>query len=149
MKANIREYQPQDKDQIIHLLQLNIPEYFAPEEEADLILYLDEEIERYYVVELNSHIIGCGGINFAENGTVGIISWDIFHPEYQGQSLGTQLIEYRIEQLKAIKAVKKILVRTSQVAHGFYKKQGFDLLEIAKDYWADGFDMYLMEYKYP
>ena len=145
----IREYKSIDKSTVMNLIRLNTPEYFAPEEEDDFSNYLDNERELYYVLLFNEKIVGCGGINFAENKTIGKISWDILHPEYQGKSLGTRLLEYRIEKLESIKSVQKITVRTSQVAYQFYEKQGFELKEIKKDYWAKGFDMYKMEYLYP
>lgn len=56
-------------------------------------------------------------------------------------------MKYRIEKLRSIDSIQKITVRTSQVAYKFYEKQGFELIEIIKDYWAEGFDMYSMEYK--
>ena len=145
----IREYKSIDQSSVMNLIRLNTPEYFAPEEEDDFSNYLDNERELYYVLLFNEKIVGCGGINFAENKTIGKISWDILHPEYQGKSLGTRLLEYRIEKLESIKSVQKITVRTSQVAYQFYEKQGFELKEIKKDYWAKGFDMYKMEYLYP
>lgn len=145
----IREYKSIDKSSVMNLIRLNTPEYFALEEEDDFSNYLDNERELYYVLLFNEKIVGCGGINFAENKTIGKISWDILHPEYQGKSLGTRLLEYRIEKLESIKSVQKITVRTSQVAYQFYEKQGFELKEIKKDYWAKGFDMYKMEYLYP
>ncbi len=145
----IREYKSIDKSSVMNLIRLNTPEYFAPEEENDFSNYLDNERELYYVLLFNEKIVGCGGINFAENKTIGKISWDILHPEYQGKSLGTRLLEYRIEKLESTKSVQKITVRTSQVAYQFYEKQGFELKEIKKDYWAKGFDMYKMEYLYP
>lgn len=145
----IREYKSIDKSSVMNLIRLNTPEYFAPEEENDFSNYLDNERELYYVLLFNEKIVGCGGINFAENKTIGKISWDILHPEYQGKSLGTRLLEYRIEKLESIKSVQKITVRTSQIAYQFYEKQGFELKEIKKDYWAKGFDMYKMEYSYP
>ena len=106
-----------------------------------------QEIEQYYVLLVDGEIVGCGGINFAENGTIGKISWDMIHPAFQGKSLGTKLLKHRIEVLESISSVEKITVRTSQVAYRFYEKQGFVLNDIKKNYWAEGFDMYSMEYK--
>ena len=143
----IREYELADKNDIMNLIRLNTPKYFAPDEEADLDKYLDCERELYYVLLFDGKIVGCGGLNFADNKTTGRISWDILHPDYQGRSLGTQLLAYRIEKLKSIDSIQKITVRTSQVVYKFYEKQGFELNEIKKDYWAKGFDMYRMEYK--
>ncbi|MDQ1097584.1 MULTISPECIES: GNAT family N-acetyltransferase [Chryseobacterium] len=142
----IREYQTKDKSEVINLIRLNTPKYFAVEEE-DLNQYLETERELYYVLLYDQKIVGCGGINFADNNTVGKISWDILHPDYQGKSLGTKLLNYRIDKLNSIDGIQKITVRTSQVAYRFYEKLGFELFEVKKDYWAEGFDMYNMEYK--
>ena len=144
----IREYEPADKEAVMHLLRLNTPEYFASEDEAELDAYLERERELYYVVLSGGGIVGCGGINFADCGTTGKISWDILHPDYQRRSLGMRLLRYRIGKLESMRSVRRITVRTSQLAYGFYEKQGFELNGIETDYWAEGFDMYFMEYKY-
>jgi len=144
---SIRPYKTSDKNAVLDLIKLNIPKFFAAEEEKDFNIYLEKERELYYVLLYEDKIVGCGGINFNKNKTIGKISWDIFHPDYQGKSLGTKLLKHRIEKLNSIKSVQKITVRTSQVAYKFYEKQGFKLLEIIKNYWAEGFDLYNMEYK--
>lgn len=141
----IRAYVPSDKEHVLALLRLNIPQYFAPEEEKDLEHYLENEIEGYFVMELNGELTGCGGFNFSDDGTTGKISWDFFHPAQQGKGLGAQLLRFRIEKLKEYPAVKVISVRTSQLAYRFYQKQGFEICETVKDYWAKGFDMIRME----
>jgi N-acetylglutamate synthase-like GNAT family acetyltransferase len=143
----IREFETKDKNEVIDLIRLNTPQYFAVDEEEDLKKYLETERELYYVLLNDQKIVGCGGINFADNNTIGKISWDILHPEYQGKSLGTKLLKHRLDKLNSINGIKKITVRTSQVAYKFYEKQGFELFEIKKDYWAEGFDMYNMVYK--
>ena len=143
----IREYQTTDKYALIDLIRLNTPKYFAINEEADLNEYLDTKRELYYVLLSDKKIVGCGGINFADNNTIGKISWDILHPQYQGKSLGPQVLKHRIEILKSISSIQKITVRTSQLAYKFYEKRGFVLNEIKRDFWAKGFDMYYMEYK--
>lgn len=142
----IREYNVADKQEVIDLLRRNTPQYFAPEEEADLIYYLEKEIEYYYVIAVDNQIVGSGGFNFSGNPKIGKISWDILHPEFQGKSLGSALLHYRIEKLRTFAAVEKITVRTSQVAYRFYEKLGFKLVRVVDDYWADGFDLYEMEY---
>jgi ribosomal-protein-alanine N-acetyltransferase len=142
----IRAYQDEDKDQVLDLLRLNTPLFFAPEEEKGLVYYLDHEIEYYYVLEIDQLIVGCGGFNFSGDVSTGKISWDILHPDYQGQGLGTALLKYRIRQLKTFEALENILVRTSQIVYPFYEKNGFKLVDIKKDYWAKGFDLYHMVY---
>lgn len=142
----IREYRPQDKPYIIELLRLNTPRYFSPTEEKDLLFYLANEIEQYFVVEHEGKIVGCGGFNFSEDLTEGKISWDILHPAYQGKGIGSLLLNHRIDRLKSLKHIQTISVRTSQLAYRFYEKLGFKLIEIRCDYWAKGFDLYRMDY---
>ena len=142
----IRKYVSNDKAHIIALLRLNTPEYFSPSEEPDLFHYLENESQNYFVIEFDGKIVGCGGFNFSDDLTVGIISWDIFHPDHQGKGFGSMLTNFRIEKIKEFESVKTIRVRTSQLAFKFYEKFGFKLKEIVKDYWAEGFDMYRMEF---
>ncbi|MFC6098459.1 GNAT family N-acetyltransferase [Flavobacterium qiangtangense] len=141
----IRPFQTSDTPRLLELLRLNTPEYFSPAEEKDLIYYLKNEIEQYFVLLENNKIIGCGGFNLSEDKKTGKISWDIFHPESQGKGFGTELTNYRIERIKEIKSIEKISVRTSQLAFRFYAKFGFQLKEIVKNYWDKGFDLYHLE----
>ncbi len=145
--TTIRKYQSSDKATVLQLLRLNTPQYFAVEEEKDLDYYLDHAIEQYFVVELNHQIVGCGGINFSADKKTGIISWDILHPDYQGQKIGTALLQHRIKILQDNPIIEKIIVRTSQLVYPFYEKAGFLLKEKITDYWAKGIDLYRMEYE--
>ena len=144
-KILIREYSANDKQVLMELLALNTPDYFAPSEGEDFDHYLDHEIDFYYVVTVDSRVVGCGGINFNNDSKTGKISWDILHPEFQGKSLGTMLLKHRIEVLRSMPSIENIVVRTSQVAYKFYEKNGFKTTQIEKDYWAKGFDLYYMK----
>ncbi len=146
VKAIIRDYRQADKPALMELIRLNIPDYFAPEEAQDFSEYLDNKRELYYVALADQKIVGCGGINLSEDKTTAKISWDILHPEYQGQGIGTQLLKHRIKQMEAFPGIREITVRTSQMAYRFYEKQGFVLKATEKDYWAKGYDLYAMEY---
>ncbi len=150
MKSNnveIRIYQPDYLNDVLHLFDQLTPHYFAVDEKQDLIHYLQHEIEAYYVIlDLESKkIVGAGGYNLIENGAVARLSWDFIATDQQGLGLGTFLTKFRINKLRSISTVKKITVRTSQKAFEFYQSCGFLVKEIQKDYWAKGFDLYYME----
>lgn len=142
----IRSYIPADKETLLHIIRTNTPTYFAPEEEADFVAYLENERADYFVVELAGQIVGCGGVNYSEDRSVGIISWGMIHPDFHGKKIGTALLKYRIDVLKNTPGVHRITVRTSQLTYQFYEKNGFRLIETKKDFWAPGLDMYYMEY---
>ncbi|MPQ46845.1 GNAT family N-acetyltransferase [Marinifilum sp. N1E240] len=143
----IRKYAKEDKIKVIELVKLNTPKYFDPSEENDLKNYLDKEVEDYFVVELESVIVGAGGINYFPEEKIARISWDMIHPDYQGKGVGKSLIKYRIDYIKAKNLFKIIEVRTSQLVADFYNKMGFELVNIEKDYWAKDYDLYQMIYK--
>ncbi len=143
----IRKYHTADKVAVLEILRANTPTFFSPEEESGLVYYLDNEIEEYYVMLVDDQIIGSGGVNYENNRTIGIISWGMIHPDYHGKYLGTELLKYRIRQLQKNKTVERITESTSQHVYRFYEKQGFKLLIVVKDYWAQGIDLYEMQYE--
>ena len=147
MEYKIREYVSSDREAAIGLLRLNTPVFFSPDEEKAFRQFLENETDFYFVIEVDKRIIGCGGINLFDDNTTATISWDLIHPDYQGKSLGSKLVKYRLEIIKSITDVQNIIVRTSQHTDKFYEKQGFVLKEVVKDFWAKGYDLYYMEYE--
>lgn len=141
----IRDYHPSDHTQVIELLKLNTPAYFAPSEEKDLLDFLANHIDRYFVAEANGKIIACGGFNLADDGKIARISWDIVHPESQGIGIGSELTRFRLRKIREIESVETISVRTTQLVYLFYGGFGFETKEVIGDFWADGFDLYRME----
>ncbi|KAA3438733.1 GNAT family N-acetyltransferase [Rufibacter hautae] len=141
----IRTYNQEDKASVVHLLQLNTPEFFHPSEQKDLEHYLDHEVEDYFVVEENTVIIGAGGINYFPEEKIARISWDIIKPNLQGKGIGKKLMEHRINHLREKQEIELIVVRTTQLVYKFYEKMGFSLSKVEKDFWAPNFDLYQME----
>jgi len=142
----IRNYQPNDFEAVIRLIQLNTPTYFAAEEEADLRHYLHHELDLYFVAEEASTVVGAGGINRGfDEGKTARISWDFVHPEYHGRGIGGALTQHRIALLQQEPGLEKIIVRTTQLVYRFYEKQGFQLVKQEKNFWSPGFDLYQME----
>ncbi|MGC1630879.1 MAG: GNAT family N-acetyltransferase [Gelidibacter sp.] len=141
----IRAYTNKDKYKVIELFGKNTPEYFDPSEESDFEKYLDNEVEDYFVYDHNSEIIGAGGINYFPEEKLARISWDMIDPKWQGNGIGKELIQYRINHLNANPNIEFIIVRTSQLVHQFYEKMGFELEKVETDFWAKNFDLYQMQ----
>jgi ribosomal-protein-alanine N-acetyltransferase len=143
----IRKYKESDKEQILELLRQNTPKYFSPNEEQDLIYYLINHADNYFVIVVDGSIMGCGGFNLSEDKEVGKISWDIVSPKAQRHGYGSELTKFRIKKMKEIESVKTISVRTSQLVYKFYEKFGLELKEVVKDYWDKGYDLYWLDCK--
>ena len=142
--GKIRPYADTDREALLHILRLNTPQYFAPEEEADFTEYLDKHLDEYFVVEESGQVIGAGGLNYFDNDTWVRISWDLIHPDFQGKGIGKALTKFRIAEAGKKPALRLIQVRTTQLVYPFYQKLGFELEKVEKDFWAEGFDLYQM-----
>lgn len=142
---NIREYQVNNESALLDVLCLLIPEYFAESELLDFKRYLQNELEYYYVVDIEGKVVGAGGFNVLDERNIIRISWDFVHPDFQRYGVGNRLISFRLNLIKELFPNFKVEVRTSQMAYLFYQKNGFKLKEVKTDYWADGFDLYAME----
>lgn len=141
----IRSFKIDDTSQLLALIEMNIPEYFAASELEDYKEFLNNQIEDYFVYEENSVIIGAGGINYFPANRKARISWDIVNPNNHGKGIGSLLLEHRINILKANQNFDSVEARTSQHANKFYLKAGFELERIEKDFWEKGFDLYQMK----
>lgn len=142
----IRTIGPSDTSHVIGLLRLNTPKYFDPSEEEEFVRFLSDHFSTYYVLESEGEILASGGLVFGWNkGKTARIAWDFVHPEHQGKGLGSQLTEYRLKLVRQHKEIERIVVRTSQLAHRYYQRHGFELTSVVPDYWAKGFDLYEME----
>lgn len=129
-------------------MRLNIPAYFAPEEAEAFEDYLLTKREDYFVLETaGGEVMACGGINWLDDSSEARLSWDMVHPEAHGKGYGTMLVNHRLGIVKTKTGIKRIVVRTSQLAFGFYTRCGFVLKEIVHHYWAPGYHLYFMEYE--
>ena len=142
----IRPYKPADRSSVLALVRLNTPEYFHPSEEEDLSIYLENELEDYFVVEENGEVVGAGGINYSPEENSACLSWDAVSPDFHGKGIGARLTKFRVDHAFSKSSVQTLIVRTSQLVYRFYEKQGFELEKVVKDYWAEGYDLYLMRY---
>lgn len=140
----IRPYTVSDKSAVMNLLRLNTPAFFAPAEEKDFEQYLEIELEDYFVVVENENIVGSGGINYFFDQKTARISWDMISPQFHGKGIGKQLVENRLQLLLKNPEIDFIVVRTSQHTFQFYEKMGFEIKQVVKDFWAEGFDLYEM-----
>ena len=145
MTVQIIPFESRFKSELLTLFDLNCPAFFAPEERSDFLEYLGEKVEDYFVVFYQNKLVACGGINYPDGLARAVLSWDIIHPDFHKKGIGTNLVQYRIRHIQT-KGVFQIGVRTSQMVYSFYEKNGFQLKQIQKEYWAIGYDLYDMVY---
>ncbi|WP_079513965.1 GNAT family N-acetyltransferase [Maribacter arcticus] len=73
------------------------------------------------------------------------MTWIFFDPNFSGQGLGKQSVEYCLNLLGKDERVEIFIVTTSQLAYKFFEKFDYRIIRIEKNYWGDGLDLYEME----
>lgn len=141
----IKPYTDSDKLKLIDVFKENIPQYFHETELNEFINYLDLKKDTYLVIEKNNELIGGLGYEIRDEDKSGRINWIFLTPKTYGKGIGKKAVEYCIEILEKNPSVETLIVRTSQFVYPFFEKLGYKIKYTEKDYWAKGFDLYLME----
>ena len=98
---------------------------------------LKNDVARYLVAKIDDKVVGYIGIWFVID--EGHITNVAVHPDYRGYKIGDKLVKEMVELCKENKIVAMTLeVRVSNiVAQNLYKKYGFKLAGIRKEYYSD------------
>ena len=98
---------------------------------------LKNNLARYLVAQLDNKIVGYVGVWFVVD--EGHITNVAVHSDYRGKKIGDRLVKEMVELCKENKLVAMTLeVRTSNtVAQNLYRKYGFKMGGIRKEYYSD------------
>jgi len=129
----------------IEILKSNLGKYFAKEEVADFILFLQNNTSnnQYFVGLLNDEIVSCGGWEEQANGCY--LRWGMVSREKHKEGLGSSLLKFRLAQIAEQHGSVDIYINTSGQAHKFYEHFKFETISTQKDGIAKGIDQYVMK----
>lgn len=98
---------------------------------------LKNDLARYLVAEIDDKIVGYVGVWFVVD--EGHITNVAVHSDYRGKKIGDRLVKEMVELCKENNLVAMTLeVRTSNtVAQNLYRKYGFKMGGIRKEYYSD------------
>ncbi|MEM8485510.1 MAG: GNAT family N-acetyltransferase [Bacteroidota bacterium] len=139
---NFRSYTSSDRSSCIQLLEANTPAYFAPNERADYVAYLDKGPTGYMVCERDEKIIAAFG--FAVNGTHGRVQWIMTSPAAQGSGMGGAMMRLVLQKAEAA-GVQVIDIAASQKSAPFFAHYGAVEIKFTAAGWGPGLDRIDME----
>lgn len=141
----IRPYSPADRVALLAAFAANTPTHFAPHEQAEFADYLDRFAATYLVLEDEAGAV-CGGAGYVwvADGTEGQVTWIFLAPDRMGRGYGRALVRECLRRLREAPALRRLTVRTSQLAYTFFESFGYVLTRTVPDYWAPGLDLYEM-----
>jgi ribosomal-protein-alanine N-acetyltransferase len=151
----IRDYEASDKNACVGLFMGNLPKFFDITElegfnhwldayGAGIKAYESNEIEKFYVLELDDVIVACGGFCIPTENPAGNMVWGMVENALHKQGIGRYLLEYRIRKIKELRAGIPIILDTTQHSYIFFQKLGFGITKITPEYYGKGLDRYDM-----
>ena len=143
-----RPYDLSDKPACVRIFASNVPKFFAPHEQAEYEVFLDQPNCTYFVVENDAHqVIGCGGYYVDDTRRVGALCWGMVANEVHHQGVGRYLLLQRLNRICLEGGTDFVLIDTSQHTAPFFEKSGFVTGKIIKDHYAPGLHSYEMALK--
>ena len=126
----IRSYQDNDKDKVIHLLKTVFPDD-PPHNEPSKVIDAKMGVQRelFFIAELDEHIVGTVMAGYdGHRGWLYLVAVD---PECRGKNIGNQLVNHAINALKEMGCIKvNLQVRaTNREVISFYESLGFNIEE--------------------
>ncbi len=149
----IRKYKSEDRAACLAIFESNLPQYFDPNERADLETWLngqDESVlayknttaEQYYVLESDNSIVACGGYYLAKAASRANLCWGMVDGAFHKRGFGRQLLEFRIQEIANKYPNFSISMDTSQHTIPFFEKLGFVVVKFTPNGYGAGLDRY-------
>jgi predicted N-acetyltransferase YhbS len=126
LKLNVlfRPYEKRDFDACLDIYLKNEPGRFPEGYSSEFTRYLEEDQKSLIIAELNSRVVGYGGINLM-GPNVASLCYGIIDPEFQGQRIGATLVLLRIAQLTADRDGVYVLIFAVDASIPIYNQFGF------------------------
>ncbi|WP_241235852.1 GNAT family N-acetyltransferase [Xanthomonas arboricola] len=142
----IRPYQPRDFDACMALFDANVPVFFSAGERADFAGFLSHHAAawHYQLLERSNAVAGCAGYAIGADGTTASLCWGMVHPRLHRCGVGTQLLLARLEALRQMPDVRRVILDTSQHTRQFYARFGFVVQQVTVDGYAPGLERWDM-----
>jgi len=142
-KIKLRKFKLSDLNRILEIEQSSFSIDAYPKERFERLAKLHPQ--DFIVAENQGKILGyIIAYNSSGNGNLDSIAID---PKYRKLGIGSQLVNYTIERFKKM-GLKKVFLEvrtTNKKAISFFKKLGFEIKKMIKDYYRDKGNAYLME----
>ena len=143
----IRTFNVTDHAACLRILQSNTPRYFTPEDKAEYSSFLNKLPGPYVVLEYKNNLVGCGGWALSDDKKLGHLTWGMIDAAYHNQSLGSYLLQYRLDALQST-GVPEVQLNTTQHVSAFFERAGFVISEQIPNEYGPGLDRVGMVFRF-
>jgi ribosomal-protein-alanine N-acetyltransferase len=119
----VREYEPSDRGACLDVFDSLRP---APEAAVrrQFETFLDGNPDRYFVLEHDASVVGCGGYSLSADGDVAVLRWGMIGTHCQRMGAGRYLLMYRIREIGKHGNAKIVVAQVPAGAASFFERQG-------------------------
>ncbi|WP_115048271.1 GNAT family N-acetyltransferase [Xanthomonas arboricola] len=128
------------------LFDANVPAFFSAGERVDFAGFLIQHAAawHYQLLERGNAIAGCAGYAVNADGSTASLCWGMVHPSLHRCGVGTQLLQARLDALRQMPAVRRVMLDTSQHTRQFYARFGFVVQQVTVDAYGPGLERWDM-----
>lgn len=138
-----RPFSATDTEACLAIFDANCPSYFAPNERADYVSFLESLPDGYEVCEVAGRIVAAFGL--MRDDQYGMrLSWIMLEPDSKGGGLGSRIMD-RVIALGRASQSQLIRIAASQKSAPFFARFGAIAKVHAEDGWGPGMDRVDME----
>ncbi|MEP4485314.1 GNAT family N-acetyltransferase [Marinobacter alexandrii] len=134
--VSFRRYLKRDIQTCLGLFDANCPEFFAPNEREDYLLFLETVPERYEVCEAAGKVVGAHGL-FEQSSEAKVLNWILLDPSSQGHGIGATIMARVMSSARAAAAIR-IHIAASHKSRSFFERFGAQVIGTTDDGWGPG-----------
>jgi ribosomal protein S18 acetylase RimI-like enzyme len=143
-----RAYTPADRAACLGIFDSNAERYFSPSDRADFERFLEAPPGFFGVLcDDGGTVVACGGVGVRDEGRTAVLMWGMVPAHSHGHGLGRALTLARLDRVKDMPGVGRVVMNTSHETVGFYRKMGFEIVKHCADGYRPGLDRYDLELK--
>jgi len=142
-QVSFRVYRPADREACLRLFDANCPAFFAPNERADYLAFLDAEAADYEVCLSGDRLVGAFGLSPGAPEERSL-RWILLHPELHGHGLGSAIMT-RVLSVARDAGVRRLRIAASHRSSPFFARFGAQVVATTPDGWGPGMHRVDME----
>ncbi|MFK8050819.1 MAG: GNAT family N-acetyltransferase [Halioglobus sp.] len=142
-ELTFRPYTKADQRACLTIFDANCPEYFAPNERADYLAFLDTCPVGYELCEVTGKVMGAFGV-FDRGEKAKDLNWILLDPSSQGRGIGSAIMT-RVSSLALAADRHLVHIAASHKSAPFFAKFGAEVISVTDHGWGSGMHRHDME----
>jgi GNAT superfamily N-acetyltransferase len=143
VKVTFRPYSSEKKEACLDLFDANCPEFFASNERADYLRFLDTGPGGYELCLIDDEVAGAFGL-IVNGASRRRLNWIMLDPQFQGLGAGRAIME-RVAALATSEGIQVVDIAASHKSAPFFARFGAVTMTVTHDGWGSGMHRVDME----